>query len=70
MLIPKMENKEEIIMNSKSKIVGSRIVRKKVEMNGDIVDMVTGNIGKLDPLERKLLAELEEGGEEYQDREL
>ena len=58
-----MAGKEDIIMNSKSEMVGSRIGRKKVERNGEIVEMLAGNIGKLDPMERELLIEVEEGGE-------
>ena len=57
-------------MNSKSEIVGTRIGRTKVTLNEETLEMLAGEISKLEPQERKLLSELEEGGEDFVDREL
>ena len=51
-------------MNSKREIVGSRISRKKTILNGETIEMLIEEVSKLEPQERKLLAELEEGGED------
>ena len=51
-----MANNEDIIMNSMSEIVGSRIGRKKVERGGKLVELVSGDVQKLDSPERKLIA--------------
>ena len=56
-VISKMTEDTDLIMNSKREVTGNRIPRKKVNINGE-------------NKERKLLADLEEGGEEYQDRDL
>ena len=50
---------------------GHRITRKKVNINGEDLEIISGDTSKLDPKEKKLLqADLEEGGEEYQDKDL
>ena len=69
-IITKMAGKDDIIMNSKSEVVGTRIGRKKVILNGETLELVIGDISILEPQERKLISELEEGGEDYADKEL
>ena len=69
-VISKMTDDTDLIMNSKREITGSRITRKKVNINGEEMEIFCGDTSKLDNKERKLLADLEEGGEEYQDRSL
>ena len=50
---------------------GHRITRKKVNINGEDLEIISGDTSKLDPKEKKLLqADLEKGGEEYQDKDL
>ena len=66
----KMANSNDLIMNSKREVVGSRISRKKVNLNGEDLEILSGDASKLDSKERKLLADLDEGGEEYLDRDL
>ena len=39
-------------------------------MNGEPLDLLVGETSDLETQERKLLAELEEGGEDYVDKEL
>ena len=60
----------DLIMNSKREITGNRIIRKKVSMNGEDIEILSGDISKLESKERKLLADLEEEREEYYDRDL
>ena len=69
-MISKMAESTDLIMNSKREITGSRVKRKKVSVNGEEVEILCGDKDKLESKERKLLAELEQGGEEYLDREL
>ena len=57
-------------MNRKREVTGNRVPRKKVNINGEEIEIFSGDTSKLDNKERKLLAELEEGGQEYQDRSL
>ena len=57
-------------MNSKSEVVGARIDRNKVVLNGETLELMTGDVRKLEPQERKLISELAEGGDDYTDREL
>ena len=68
-IITKMAGKDDIIMNSKSEVVGTRIGRKKVILNGETLELVTGDISKLEPQERKLISKLD-GGKDYADKEL
>ena len=69
-LIARMEPTVDIILNSKTEIVGTRIGRKKVQRNGEVLELVEGDATKLTSAEKKLVAELEEGDEVYQDKEL
>ena len=68
-IISKMAPDNDIIMNSKGELVGSRIERKSVVLNGTKMVVVTGDVSKLEGQERKLIAELEEGGQDYVDKE-
>ena len=56
-------------MNSKSEILGTRIPRKKVEIQGQEIEIIVGDPEKLTGPERKLVKELEEGGEEHIDKD-
>ena len=69
-IINKMAKENDLILNSKREVVGNRITRKRVLINGEPLDLLIGDTSSLEPQERKLLAELEEGGEDYIDREL
>ena len=61
-LITKTERTADIVINSKSEVLGTRIARKRVELNGQVVEMLEGDMDKLTGEERKLVAELEERG--------
>ena len=65
-----MAETTDIIMNSKREITGSRVSRKKVQVNGEEVEILCGDKDNLESKEKKLIAELEQGGEEYTDRGL
>ena len=65
-----MSETTDIIMNSKREITGNRISRKTVKVNEEEIEILKGDISKLESNERKLLKELELGGEEYLDTEL
>ena len=69
-VISKMAESTDLIMNSKREITGSRVARKNVCVNGEEFEILWGDKDKLDPKEKKLLSELEEGGEEYLDKDL
>ena len=69
-VIEKMARENDLIMNSKREITGSRVSRKKIRVNGEEVEILYGDIEKLESKERKLLTELEQGGDEYLDRDL
>ena len=69
-VISKMAESTDLIMNSKREITGSKVSRKKVSRNGEEIEILCGDTAKLEPRERKLLADLEERGEEYHDRDL
>ena len=58
-MISKMAESTYIIMNSKREIIGSRVSRKKIKVNGEEVEILSGDIEKLESKERKLLTELE-----------
>ena len=58
-------------MNNKSELVGTRLRKNKVSKEGgEVVEIVVGEIEKLEPNEHKLIQELEEGGPDYKDQEL
>ena len=63
-VISKMAETTDIIMNSKREITGSRVSRKKVQVNGEEVEILCGDKENLESKEKKLLVELEQGGEE------
>ena len=67
--ISKMAADNDIILNSKGELVGSRVSRKSVVLNGEEITVVTGDVSKLEGQERKLIAELEQGGQDYVDQE-
>ena len=68
--ISRMTETTDIIMNSKREITGNRVSRKTVKVNEEEIEILKGDISKLESNERKLLKELELGGEEYLDTEL
>ena len=57
----------DIVMNSKAKILGTRLTRKKVHIKGRMVDLVEGDKSKLTSAEKKLLDDLEAGEDIYSD---
>ena len=61
---------EDIILNSKSEMVGMRLSKSKVIQEGEMVELVAEDVEKLDSSERKFIKKLEEGGAIYQDQEL
>ena len=60
-IISRMAESTDIIMNSKKEITGSRVSRKRIKVNDEEVEILSGDIEKLESRERKLLKELEEG---------
>ena len=46
-IIDKMSSGNDIILNSKREIVGNRIIRKKIDLNGEAVEILNGDISKL-----------------------
>ena len=68
--ISRMSETTDVIMNSKREITGSRISRKTVRVREEEIEVLKGDISKLESNEKKLLKELELGGEEYLDTEL
>ena len=57
-IINKMAKENDLILNSKREVVGNRITRKRVLINGEPLDLLIGDTSSLEPQERKLLAEL------------
>ena len=64
-----MAKENDLILNSKREVVGNRVTRKRILMNGNPLDLLVGETSGLESQEKKLLAELEEGGEDYIDKQ-
>ena len=53
---------EDIILNNKDELVETRLKKNKVtKEGGEIIELVVGEVEKMEPNERKLVNELEEG---------
>ena len=69
-MIRKAQADHDIIMNSKSEIVGTRLTRKMIHIGNSEVNILDGNLDLYTSAEKKLILELEEGAGEYLDLDL